>query len=105
MAERLSRTNGPRDWSLCLYGAPGTGKSLFARHLAGRLGLEVTQKRASDLLSMWAGESEKQIAEAFATARAQNSMLIIDEADSLLSELAGPIRPVGVITIMLADEY
>lgn len=92
LAERLCRTDGPRNWSLCLYGAPGTGKSLFARYLAGRLGLEVLQKRASDLLSMWVGESEKQIAEAFATARSQNSMLVIDEADSLLSDRRGAVR-------------
>jgi hypothetical protein len=92
LAERLSRSDGPRNWSLCLYGAPGTGKSLFARHLAGRLGLEVMQKRASDLLSMWVGESEKQIAEAFATARTQNAMLVIDEADSLLSDRRAAVR-------------
>jgi SpoVK/Ycf46/Vps4 family AAA+-type ATPase len=41
---------------------------------------------------MWVGESEKQIAEAFATARAQNSMLVIDEADSLLSDRRGAVR-------------
>ncbi len=92
LAERLSRIDGPRNWSLCLYGAPGTGKSLFARYLANRLGLEVMQRRASDLLSMWVGESEKQIAEAFASARAQNSMLVIDEADSLLSDRRSAVR-------------
>jgi SpoVK/Ycf46/Vps4 family AAA+-type ATPase len=92
VAERLSRVGAPRNWSICLYGSPGTGKSLFARHLAGRLGLEVMQKRASDLLSMWVGESEKLIAEAFATARTQSAMLVIDEADSLLSDRRGAVR-------------
>ncbi len=92
LADRFSRIDMLRNWSLCLYGAPGTGKSLFARYLAGRLGLEVVQKRASDLLSMWVGESEKQIAEAFATARSQNAMLVIDEADSLLADRKGAVR-------------
>ena len=47
-----------RGFSLCLQGPPGTGKSAFARYLAERLGLEVLQKRASDLLSPWVGEPE-----------------------------------------------
>jgi hypothetical protein len=40
------------DFSLCLYGAPGTGKSTFARHLAERMGLKALHKRASDLFGM-----------------------------------------------------
>jgi SpoVK/Ycf46/Vps4 family AAA+-type ATPase len=79
----------PRDWSLCWSGPPGTGKSEFARHLARRLGLETLQRRASDLLSMWVGGSEKQIAAAFAQARDTRAMLVIDEADSLLADRRG----------------
>ena len=41
--------SGERRFSLCMQGPPGTGKSAFVRHLAERLGLEVMQKRASDL--------------------------------------------------------
>ena len=92
LVERLARPNAPRNWSLCLHGMPGTGKSQFARHLAGRIGLEVMQLRASDLLSKWVGESEKKIARAFATARAERAMLIIDEADSLLADRREAVR-------------
>jgi SpoVK/Ycf46/Vps4 family AAA+-type ATPase len=86
LTERLVRPGASRQWSLCLYGQPGTGKSQFARYLAAQLGMDVMQQRASDLLSMWVGESEKQIAAAFQTARARRAMLVIDEADSLLSD-------------------
>ena len=86
LADRLSRTEGSRQFSMCLYGPPGTGKSAFARHLAERMGLEVIQKRASDLLGMFVGESEKEIAAAFAEARDQQAFLIFDEVDSLLSD-------------------
>ena len=41
--------SGETRFSLCLQGPPGTGKSALARHLAESLGLEVEQKRASDL--------------------------------------------------------
>lgn len=92
LTERLVHPGASRQWSLCLYGPPGTGKSQFARHLAARLGMEVMQQRASDLLSCWVGESEKQIAAAFQAARMRRAMLVIDEADSLLSDRRGAVR-------------
>ncbi len=75
---------GKLNFSLCLYGEPGTGKSLYARYLAKELGIEVIQKRASDLVSKWVGETEENIAKAFAEAKAKKAMLIFDEADSFL---------------------
>ena len=57
LADRFARW-GARRVSLCLSGPPGTGKSAFVRYLAERMGLEVEQKRASDLLSMWVGGTE-----------------------------------------------
>ncbi len=75
-----------RDFSLCLFGPPGTGKSAFARYLAGRLGLEVIQKRASDILGPYVGQSERNIANAFEEARDAGAFLVFDEADSLLQD-------------------
>ena len=85
LADRLAE-RGAQRFSLCLQGAPGTGKSAYVRYLAERTGLEVVQKRASDLMSMWVGETEQKIAEAFAEARDQKHFLVFDEADSLLSD-------------------
>ena len=85
LADRLA-SSGERRFSLCLQGPPGTGKSAFVRYLAERLGLEVMQKRASDLLSKWVGETEQQIAEAFSEARDTGAFLVFDEADSLLAD-------------------
>lgn len=78
--------------SFCFYGPPGTGKSAFARHLADKLGVDVLEKRASDLLSMWMGETEKQIARAFEEAADSRAMLIFDEADSLLRDRARAVH-------------
>lgn len=75
---------GKLNFSMCLYGEPGTGKSLYARYLANQLGIEVLFKRASDLISMYVGETERNIAEAFAEAKNKKAMLIFDEADSFL---------------------
>ena len=85
LADRLAEWGAQR-FSLCLQGVPGTGKSAYVRYLAERVGLEVVQKRASDLMSMWVGQTEKLIAEAFAEARDQQHFLVFDEADSLLSD-------------------
>jgi transitional endoplasmic reticulum ATPase len=73
-------------FSLCLYGAPGTGKSEYGRYLAKQLGKQVLYKRASDLQSMWLGECEKNIAKAFKEAREGGKVLIIDEGDSFLQD-------------------
>jgi AAA+ superfamily predicted ATPase len=92
LIEQLARPGVSRRWSLCLHGAPGTGKSGLARHLANRLGMEVVQQRASDLLSCWVGDTERQIASAFQSARTRRAMLVFDEADSLLADRRGAAR-------------
>lgn len=72
--------------SFCFYGPAGTGKSELARHIADEIGKPVLLRRASDLLSMWVGEAEKNIAEMFAEARQQEAVLVLDEADSFLAD-------------------
>ncbi|WP_424361188.1 ATP-binding protein [Methylocystis parvus] len=78
-----------RALSFCFHGPPGTGKSAYARHLAEALGLDVVEKRASDLLSKWVGETEKAIRDAFEEAADRRAFLIFDEADSLLAKREG----------------
>lgn len=86
------RRNSERRFSICLDGPPGTGKSAFVRHLADRLGMEVLHKRASDLLGMFVGQTESNIADAFTEARENESFLVFDEADSLLADRRGAYR-------------
>ncbi len=74
---------------LCLYGVPGTGKTAFAHYLGRRLNRPVLVKRGSDLRSMWVGQTEAQIAAAFAEARDDNAILVIDEADGFLRDRNG----------------
>lgn len=88
LAHRVCQDGAPRNWSVCLSGPPGTGKSEYARHLAHRMGMPVHHVRVSSVISKWVGESEKNIAAAFNEARSRNAMLIFDEADSLLRERA-----------------
>ena len=78
--------------NLLFYGPPGTGKSELARYIAEHLHKEIIHKRYSDLQSMWVGEGEKNIKYAFAEAEAQEAILVIDEADSLLFSRDRAIR-------------
>jgi len=74
---------------LCLYGVPGAGKTAFGHYLAKELDTPLLVKRASDILSQWVGQSEKNIAAMFEEAEAENKILLLDEADSFLQERSG----------------
>jgi SpoVK/Ycf46/Vps4 family AAA+-type ATPase len=89
LIEGLRQRAGAR---MCLYGPPGTGKTAFAHHLGQELGLPVQVKRGSDLLGCYVGETEKNIATAFSSARDGRAILVIDEADSFLRDRVGASR-------------
>lgn len=71
---------------LCLYGVAGTGKSAFGRYIAETLNKPLLLKKGSDLISMWVGGTEKNIAEAFEEAREEKAVLVFDEVDSFLTD-------------------
>ncbi len=75
--------------SFCLYGPSGTGKTQLARHVAGELGKPVLIKRASDLLNKYVGGTEQRIAAMFQQALDEDAVLLLDEADSFLSDRRG----------------
>lgn len=72
--------------TFCFYGPAGTGKSELARYMADEIGKPLLLRRASDILSMYVGGSEKNIANMFAEARQQEAVLVLDEADSFLAD-------------------
>jgi SpoVK/Ycf46/Vps4 family AAA+-type ATPase len=74
---------------LCLYGPPGTGKTAYARWIAEQMEMPLHAKRASDLLSMYVGGTERNIARAFREAEEDGALLLIDEADSFLQDRRG----------------
>lgn len=69
-----------------MHGIPGTGKTEFAHYLARVGDLPITVRRASDLLSKYWGESERNLADMFDEARHERSVLVLDEADSFLRD-------------------
>ena len=73
------------NYNILLMGPPGTGKTEFTKYLSDTLNRELVVKKSSDLLSMWVGGTEKNIAEAFREAEDKEAILFLDEADSLFN--------------------
>jgi len=71
---------------ICFYGASGTGKSAFAKHIAQKIDRPFIIKSGSSLMSKWVGETEKNIANAFKEATEEEAVLIFDEVDGFLAE-------------------
>jgi hypothetical protein len=72
--------------SLCFWGIPGAGKTQLAEHIAVELDLPILMRSASELLSMWLGETEQHISKMFDEAQNEGALLFLDEADSFLRD-------------------
>ncbi|NWF46621.1 ATP-binding protein [Hydrogenophaga sp. D2P1] len=84
---------------LCFHGAPGTGKTALAEHIAQQLERPLMIRRASDLVSKFVGETEQQMAAMFREAQAEKAVLLLDEADSFLQDRRGAQRTYEVTEV------
>jgi len=71
-----------------LYGPPGTGKTSMARILSDVNALPMIELRVEEILSMWQGMSEKNLANKLLEAEhTEPSLVFADEAEWLLSRV------------------
>lgn len=69
---------------ILLYGPPGCGKTFIARATAGEIEAKFISLQINDILSMWLGNSEKNLHELFQLAREHTpAVIFIDEIDAL----------------------
>jgi SpoVK/Ycf46/Vps4 family AAA+-type ATPase len=95
VAKRLKewgiKTNSNVDAKLIFYGPPGTGKTMTAYSLAKSLKRKVLSFDCSKILSMYVGESEKNVRKIFDTyyeltkKSKSHPILLLNEADQFLS--------------------
>lgn len=71
---------------VCLYGPPGTGKTAFGKYLSTALDMPLISKKASDIISPYLGETEQNMAAMFQQAKDEKAILMLDEADTFLSD-------------------
>ncbi|CRK90371.1 CLUMA_CG004031, isoform A [Clunio marinus] len=69
---------------ILLFGPPGTGKTLIAKAVATECNLSFLSVQGPELLNMYVGQSEQNVREVFAKARASAPCVVfLDELDSL----------------------
>ena len=89
ISEGLKRSKKGR---ICCYGPPGTGKTAWAAWLAEELDMPLLLRQGSDLLDPYVGGTERNIAEAFESAKRDNCLLVLDEVDTFLFSREGANR-------------
>ena len=93
----------PLGWprGILVFGPPGCGKTLLAAATAREINAAFYNVDAASIMSKWLGESEKNVAHLFKTARmksceGQPAIIFMDEIDSLIGirteEVGGEVR-------------
>src|SRR5947209_12187284 len=96
--DKYARLGGKIPRGVLLSGAPGTGKTLLARAVAGEAGVPFFQMSASEFVEMIVGVGASRVRDLFAQAKAAAPAIIfIDELDAIGRSRAssGPNRPGG----------
>jgi cell division protease FtsH len=93
--ERYQRLGGKIPKGVLIVGAPGTGKTLLAKAVAGEAGVPFFSLTGSDFVEMFVGVGAARVRDLFAQAQEKApSIIFIDELDALgkargMSQLVG----------------
>ena len=87
--KEMQEKDHPESLNILFYGAPGTGKTELAKHIARSLNRKLVINRASEILNCFVGGTEQNIREMFREAEEKKAILFLDEADSFLQERSG----------------
>ena len=89
---RIQRLGGHMPKGVLLLGAPGTGKTLLARAVAGEAGVPFFNISGSEFIEMFVGVGAARVRDLFQQARAKAPCIIfIDELDAIGRARGGPV--------------
>ncbi len=73
---------------LLMYGAPGTGKTMFAEAIANKMQLPLFVVTPADIFKSYVGESEQAVKQLFQDIEAceEGAILFVDECESIFSK-------------------
>lgn len=80
------KNNVPKSIVFNFFGPPGTGKSMAAEAVAKYLDKKIYSINYANLESKYVGQTPKNIKKAFDMAKADNAVLVFEEADSFLGK-------------------
>ncbi len=90
-SEMLKSYNMQGGLGLLMYGAPGTGKTMFAEAIAHEMNLPLMVITPANIFNSHVGESEKSVREIFRQVEAcpDGAILFIDECESIFGTRSG----------------
>jgi cell division protease FtsH len=107
--QKYTRLGGAAPKGVLLIGAPGTGKTLLARAVAGEAGVPFFSMSGSEFMEMIVGVGAARVRDLFKTAREHApSIIFIDEIDSIgrargMSALGGAQEQEQTLNQILAE--
>lgn len=110
VSQKLMEMEIPYKNASLLYGAPGTGKTLFGKYIAYKLGLPFCYLNFSRTVNSYMGATSRNIAKAFSYAASNPCVFMLDEVDTISCNRAsgmsgGSEREIGRATITLLQEF
>ena len=109
VSQKLMEMAIPYKNASLLYGVPGTGKTLFGRYIAYKLGLPFCYLNFARVVDSYMGATSKNIAKAFSYAASNPCVFMLDEVDTISCNRAGMSggaeREIGRVTITLLQEF
>lgn len=110
VSQKLMEMAIPYKNASLLYGVPGTGKTLFGRYIAYKLGLPFCYLNFARVVDSYMGATSKNIAKAFSYAASNPCVFMLDEVDTISCNRSsgmsgGSEREIGRVTITLLQEF
>ncbi|MBQ6389268.1 MAG: AAA family ATPase [Mogibacterium sp.] len=103
---KLVKANMKPVKGILLYGPPGTGKTTMARIIANESKMNLILVNASQFMSMWVGESERNLVNIFTQARAKAPAIIcFEEIEAFLGKRVNSERSyeTSIINVFLTQ--